>query len=107
MAAVARIDMARLRDIGWREWDPIGLLAHKDVWGTEGYADEYDRYLLAVARHLRRGGSVQEATEYLLTVERVYMGLGVHPDQNARAGTVAQSIQSYIAELDDQSGDSA
>lgn len=106
MATVARIDLARLRDIGWREWDPIGLLKLKEVEGAE-VADEYDRYLLAVARHLRRGGSVEEAIKYLLTVERDYMGLGVHQGQDARAGTVARSIQSYLAGLDGLSGDSA
>lgn len=103
MSNEARIDMARLRDIGWKEWDPIGLLTYKDVWGTEGYVDEYDRYLLTVARHLRRGGTVQDAARYLLTVERDYMGLGAHPHQDARATTVAQSIKNYIAELDDES----
>ncbi|MCP4563811.1 MAG: hypothetical protein GY873_00235 [Bosea sp.] len=99
METVARIDLARLRDIGWREWDPIGLSELKEVGGAE-VADEYDRYLLAVARHLRRGGSVEEATKYLLTVERDYMGLGVHQGQDARAGTAARSIQSYLAGLD-------
>jgi hypothetical protein len=106
METAVRIDLARLRDIGWREWDPIGLLEVMEVGGAE-VADEYDRYLLTVARHLRRGGSVQEATKYLLTVERDYMGLGVHQGQDARAGTVARSIQTYLAELDGQSGDSA
>ncbi|WP_306225489.1 hypothetical protein [Bosea beijingensis] len=106
MEAVARIDLATLRDIGWKEWDPIGLSELKEI-GLADVADEYDRYLLAVARHLRQGGSVEEATKYLLTVERDYMGLGVYQGQDARASTVALSIQRYLAALDAQSGKSA
>ncbi|MCJ2032093.1 hypothetical protein MKK50_22250 [Methylobacterium sp. J-043] len=73
------IKLSRLRDIGWREWDPIGLLAAGETWDHKLFADEYDAYLMKVAGDLRRGGELQEAASYLVSIERDYMAIGVRP----------------------------
>ena len=63
MSADPPFKLSSLRDIGWNEWDPIGLLAAGEVWNQKPFADEYDTYLLEVAGDLRRGGSVESAVE--------------------------------------------
>lgn len=60
------IKLSVLRDIGWKEWDPIGLLAAGEIWDHQPFADEYDRYLLAVAGGFRRGMSLEDATQFCL-----------------------------------------
>lgn len=97
------IKVSVLRDIGWKEWDPIGLLAAGEIWDHQPFADEYDRYLLAVAGDFRRGGAFENAVEFFLKVEREIMGLGVRPGQDTRASTIARLIQRYMTELDGQS----
>ena len=100
MNADPPIKLSELRDIGWKEWDPIGLLPAGEVWDHKPFADEYDGYLRKVAGDFRRGGSVDEAIRYLLDCEREHMGLGVRPGQETRAKVTALSIQRYMAELD-------
>ncbi|NNM72507.1 hypothetical protein [Enterovirga aerilata] len=107
MGADPAIKLSSLRDIGWREWDPIGLLPPDRHWDEEPFADEYDRYLLKAAGDLRRGGALEDAVRYLLEVEREHMGLGPGPGQEARAEATARSIQRYITELDRQNPTSA
>lgn len=85
--------LPRLRDIGWREWDPIGLLAAGEAWDQEPFADEYDEYLCKVADDLRGGGSIAQAVEYLLRIEREHMALGIRIGQEARAEATARAIQ--------------
>ena len=94
------IKLSVLRDIGWKEWDPIGLLAIGEAWDHQPFADEYDRYLLAVAGDLRRGGSLANAVQFLLRAVRETMGISAHPDQEVRASTTARLIQRYMTELD-------
>ncbi|KMO40600.1 hypothetical protein [Methylobacterium aquaticum] len=94
------IALSRLRTIGWREWDPIGLLAAGEAWDHKPFADEYDAYLLKVAGDLRRGGGLREAVAYLLSVERDHMAIGDRPGQDVRAETTARAIQDYLADVD-------
>jgi hypothetical protein len=101
------IKLSRLRDIGWREWDPIGLLAAGEAWDQKPFADEYDAYLLRVAGDLRRGGALQEAVACLLSIERGHIGLGFRPGQEVRAEATAHAIQRYMTELDGQHSTSA
>lgn len=101
------IKLSVLRDIGWKEWDPIGLLPVGEKWDHQPFADEYDRYLLAVAGHFRRRGSFKEAVEFILKVERKAMGLSIRPGRDARASTTARLIQLYMTELDGRSPTSA
>ena len=75
MSADPPIKLSILRDIGWKDWDPISLLTAGEVWDRKPFADEYDAYLLKVAGDLCRGGSFENAVEYLLDIERAHMGL--------------------------------
>src|SRR4051794_23959417 len=60
---------AGLRELLYREWDPIGL---KDM--AEGPEDEYDAYVGQLGRRLRAGASDEEVAA-LLEHFRLEMGL--------------------------------
>jgi len=60
---------AELRELLYREWDPIGL---KDI--AEGSDDEYDAYVGQLGRRLRAGASEDEVAT-LLQSFRAEMGL--------------------------------
>ena len=47
MSEIPTFEIARLREIGWTLWDPIGLAPIRDDCD-----DEYDRYLLQMAAML-------------------------------------------------------
>ena len=72
-----KIRLSRLRDIGWKHWDPIGLLDDGLKWGDVSYADEYDSYLIRAAGMLRRKASREEVVEYLVSIEAEHMGMGI------------------------------
>ncbi len=107
------LKLSRLRDIGWTEWDPIGLLPKGDKWESRPeFADEYDRYLLHAASRLRRDWSISEAADYFMLIACEHMGLGPPKDSSARirAEATAQAIKTYVdeptiddAELDETS----
>jgi hypothetical protein len=80
-----RIRLSRLREIGWRHWDPIGL----------GAEDEYDTYLLKAAGMVRRGSTDQEAIDYLVAIESEHIGLGVRDDTRTRAEATVKAIREY------------
>ena len=90
------LKLSRLRDIGWAEWDPIGLLAKGEPWDHQPFADEYDTYLLLVASEMRRDWSVAQAVDYLVQIEAHHMGLGVGATARARAESVVSAIRAYI-----------
>ena len=98
MALYPKIQLSRLREIGWKLWDPIGL-GHNGSAPDEGCADEYDRYLLHVVSMISRGGSKEEATVYLAGIASEHMGLSV-VDADAAAAT-ANAIAEYLASLPD------
>lgn len=93
-----KIQLSRLREIGWTLWDPIGL-AHNGASSDELGADEYDRYLLHVVAMLCRGGSKDEATTYLTGIASEHMGLTV-VDAEAAAAT-SHAIADYLTSLPD------
>jgi hypothetical protein len=93
------LKLSRLRDIGWANWDPIGLLAKGEPWDHQPFADEYNRYLLRVASGLRRSWSATEAVEYLVEIESEHMGLGVRPSTRARAQATVREIHEYIKSI--------
>ncbi len=93
-----KIQLSRLREIGWRLWDPIGLADENGSCG-EGCADEYDGYLLHVVSMLYRGSSKDEATTYLVGIVSDHMGLSV-VDSDAAAAT-ARAIADYLTSLSD------
>lgn len=89
-----KLRLSRLRDIGWRLWDPIGLLDAGDTWEGMPFADEYDSYLIKAAGRLRRGTPEQDVANYLDQIESEHMGLGTAPGMSARNLAVVTAIQS-------------
>lgn len=88
--------ISALREIGWREWDPIGIRKMGgDAW-QNGAADEYDTYLAEVASGLKSGWSAEQAIDYLMSVERDYTGLGDLPDARDRATATVKAIVSFL-----------
>lgn len=89
-----KVELDRLREIGWREWDPIGLE------GSGCPLDEYDTYLLQVVGRLRRGESIQHAADYLEAIASEHMGLGpstqASRDASARTSVL---IDEYLKTL--------
>ena len=96
MALYPKIQLSRLREIGWKLWDPIGL-AHNGGTPDEGCADEYDRYLLHVVSMISRGVSKEEATAYLTNIVSEHMGLSV-VDAEAAAAT-SHAVADYLTSL--------
>lgn len=89
-------DIAALREIGWREWDPIGIREMNDDAWQNGAADEYDSYLIEVADGLLSGWSADQAIDYLVSIERDHMALGEHPTARERAATTVDAIAAHI-----------
>lgn len=98
MTLYPKTQLSRLREIGWKLWDPIGL-AHNGGSPDEGCADEYDRYLLHAVSMISRGGSKDEAAVYLTGIASEHMGLSV-VDADAATAT-AQAIADYLISLPD------
>ena len=96
-----KIKLSRLREIGWSEWDPIGLSEiGDDHWKDGGAcADEYDSYLLQVAGRLRRGEALEDSVSYLEEIEMVHMGGGRVATTRSRAEATVAAIADYLADL--------
>lgn len=92
MAANPKPDLRRLREIGWTQWDPIGLLADPSAWELAGFADEYDTYLLHAAALLRAGERIEMVVSYLIRAETEHMAMPARPDTASRAEAVARAI---------------
>ena len=88
--------LSRLRDIGFADWDPIGLLAKGDVWNNKPFADEYDSYLLEAAGRLQRDWAFEDAVNFLMEIERDHMGLGLRATSRPRAEATAKAIRAYL-----------
>jgi len=80
-----KIRLSRLREIGWRHWDPIGLAGAP--------ADEYDTYLLEAAGMVRRGSTDAEAVNYLVAIESDHIGLGIRDNTRTRAEATVKAIR--------------
>lgn len=91
----APVALSRLRDIGWRLWDPIGIGPPEP-----GYAEEYDGYLLDAFGLLRRGAPQSTIVECLIAIEEGHMGLGRQQDARSRAQATVKAIYAYVVELD-------
>jgi len=96
-----KIKLSRLREIGWSEWDPIGLSQMGDDHWKDGgaCADEYDSYLLQVAGRLKRGDPQEDTVAYLEEIEMVHMGGGRVATTRSRAEATVARISDYLAEL--------
>lgn len=93
MANHPKIKLSRLRDIGWRHWDPIGLVKIDGGWKNSRAADEYDSYLLKAAGMVRRNEGDDEAARFLVWVENEHMGLGLREDIQSRAEATIAAIR--------------
>lgn len=74
--ATPKVDIHRLREIGWSQWGPIGLLGVTESWSGQPYEDEYDRYLYKAAQMLKNDCSVEEVADYLFVVQSQAMQIG-------------------------------
>lgn len=101
MVEQQKIKLSRLREIGWSQWDPIGLSQMgDDDWKDGGpCADEYDSYLLGVVGRLRRGEPASQAIAYLEEIEIDHMGGGRNSTTRSRAEATVAHIAEYLATL--------
>lgn len=94
MRARPKLDLSRLRQIGWARWDPIGLN------GADGRPDdEYDSYLLQAAGRLWNGATEEEVARYLVAVEVERMGLSSGAGIEERARETAGALADYVARI--------
>ena len=93
MVTRAKISLSRLRDIGWRCWDPIALGGPDGDWADSAAADEYDGYLLQVARMVRQNEGDDAAAQHLVWAESERIGLGVRADTLERARATIAAIR--------------
>lgn len=70
-----------VRGILLADWDPIGV---RDVPQAR---DEYDEYLLPIAKMLIKGTTVAELSSHLLEIEREAFGLKGDPERADRVAT--------------------
>ena len=89
-----KLRLSRLRDIGWKLWDPIGLLDEGEMWEGKPFADEYDSYLVQAAGQLRRGVPEQIVADYLCKIETDHMRLSSVSGMHKRALDVVTAIKS-------------
>ena len=85
--------LAALREIGWSEWDPIGLFPER-----AHCEDEYDSYLLAASGKLANGASEDKVADYLTFIENERMSIPKSPLARSRAITTARRISALIAQ---------
>lgn len=93
------LKLSILRDIGWREWDPIGLLPAEGDWQASSATDEYDNYLLNVASRLQRGYADAALIEYLVEIETDHMGLSPSETTRSRADATVAALKEYVQSL--------
>ena len=87
--------LARLREIGWARWDPIGVGGPDHEWP----ADEYDSYLLQAAGQIWNGRTNETVADYLVEIETEHMGLTAVPGIQSRALDVAKALREYVETL--------
>lgn len=90
------LKLSVLRDIGWREWDPIGLQPLEGGWQASSAADEYDSYLLHVAARLQNGDPDATLTDYLVNIETQHMGLNPSDTTRPRAAATVGALREYV-----------
>ena len=101
MSDFPKVQLSRLREIGWALWDPIGL---REVSGGDwqdggACADEYDGYLLQVVGRLRRGDPVAEVAAYLEDTEVNHIGLTRSPTTSPRATATVEAVGAYLSTI--------
>lgn len=96
MTVRPKFNAGRLREIGWRLWDPLALNYRDGKPGAE-----YDAYLLQAAGTLWSGATEQEVADYLVRVELDVLRLGHRPGGQERARRTVRALAEYAAELRD------
>jgi hypothetical protein len=88
-------ELSVLRRIGWSKWDP------RQLNGTaNGDADDqYDPYLVRVARGLQDGELEAAMIDYLLGAEAYHMGRQLTSDGRVRARATVAAIQDYLRSI--------
>lgn len=101
MAAHPKVNLSRLREIGWSFWDPIGLREISgDDWRDGGAcADEYDGYLLQVVGRLWHGEAPAAVAAYLEDTETGHIGLTRNNTTTERAVATVAAIRDYLKTL--------
>lgn len=99
MSSRPPLKLSVLRDIGWTEWDPIGLASIEGSWKGSGPADEYDGYLLHVAARLQNGEPDQAVVDYLVGAELDHLGMSRTASTQTRAATTVATIRVYVESL--------
>lgn len=102
MTKIDRKTLLDLREIGWREWDPLGILRTEKSWVRERFADEYDPYLKEAARRIGRDGHIDDASDYLARVESRVMELADSDGSHARSRATAEAILALMGSLTNQ-----
>jgi hypothetical protein len=93
------VKLSVLRDIGWREWDPIGLLPVDGGWPASSAANEYDRYLLHAAARLQSGEAEAALIDYLVDIETQHMALRPSDSTRRRAAATIVALRDYVHSL--------
>jgi hypothetical protein len=97
----SKLELSRLRQIGWDEWDPIGIRSMDDQCWRSSAANEYDAYLIHAASLLRGGAEKLRAVEYLDMIASEHMGLGRTEAGRIAAVRTVEAIAAYLNRLSD------
>ena len=92
----ASVKLSVLRDIGWEQWDPIGLNGSEGGWRRSYAADEYDRYLQRVAGGLQSGESNRVLVDYLVSIETMHIRLADTSAARSRAEATVAAIREQV-----------
>ena len=96
MSQPPSIKLSVLRDIGWGQWDPIGLSGSEGGWRHSHAADEYDRYMRRVADGMQSGESDEALVDYLISIETRHMGLTETPATLMRAKATVATVREHL-----------
>jgi hypothetical protein len=100
MSSRPPVKLSVLRNIGWKQWDPIGLANIEGGWEDSNFADEYDGYLLEVVGRIRTGEENKATVGYLVWAETDRMGLNLTPSAVSRAEATVSAVREYLATID-------
>lgn len=93
------LKLSVLRDIGWEQWDPIGLRGSEGGWRRSHAADEYDRYMRRVADGLQGGEPGAALIDYLVSIETLHMRLTETPATRARAEATVATVREHLRSI--------
>ena len=99
------VRLCDLREIGWREWNPLGLPPPKeDTWRHANIA-EYDNHMLHIACLLKKGGGTRDAVAYLVAAAAEYRG--DHEDRQEDSIAAERAVQAVARYLNPGGPDTA